>query len=603
MRTLVARLERTSSIDAAEQRLKHRIDAHAAERQAELEAAQSRLEAASEQFLARLSQLRGELGALHAELGRELGAERQRLASLVEEWAGAAVAGRAEQVVSDLERRVRELTAAISVELRSEVESLSRKARRQELRLARQERDRRIRAAEDRLAEIAEGLQAEAERTVEDAKAQIREAAEQVVSDSVAAQRSELATDLDGFARQAISKQLQPAVDDAQTRLRVGEAAAEQEARDRIAEAARTAAFRIEAADRAQERELRIRAAAERAERRMERRVRAAEQRLLDLFERAAAIEGSVGALGGGYRGQLGGAQQRVKQAVIESGDPTLLELHARPCSCRYRAREVRARGRPAGPRRGRRPAHRVEVAAARARPRPRARRPSLAQAILAVSQRADLGAGQARVELDAERGERAPRRLAPGARPCRSGARASSSAPSSASPWRSSQITLRSSRNERERGVSGDRWHPARLTGSRGEREPGRPPPRPQRVLAARRRLQDRARWRPAPPSSGCPRSGLTDHGVMNGAVEHYKACRKHGIKPIIGLEAYLVDDRQARRARPRYERNHLTLLAASDDGLLATSSSSARPASSRASRAARRTSTWSCSTATRRA
>ena len=46
-------------------------------------------------------------------------------------------------------------------------------------------------------------------------------------------------------------------------------------------------------------------------------------------------------------------------------------------------------------------------------------------------------------------------------------------------------------------------------------------------------------------------PALGLTDHGVMNGAVEHYKACRKDGIKPIIGLEAYLVDDRRAERPR----------------------------------------------------
>ena len=60
-------------------------------------------------------------------------------------------------------------------------------------------------------------------------------------------------------------------------------------------------------------------------------------------------------------------------------------------------------------------------------------------------------------------------------------------------------------------------------------------------------------------------PALGLTDHGVMNGAVEHYKACRKHGIKPILGLEAYLVDDR---RAEGRVERNHLTLLAANDTG-----------------------------------
>jgi len=60
-------------------------------------------------------------------------------------------------------------------------------------------------------------------------------------------------------------------------------------------------------------------------------------------------------------------------------------------------------------------------------------------------------------------------------------------------------------------------------------------------------------------------PALGLTDHGVMNGAVEHYKACRAQGVKPILGLEAYLVDDR---RAEGRAERNHLTLLAASDAG-----------------------------------
>ena len=37
-------------------------------------------------------------------------------------------------------------------------------------------------------------------------------------------------------------------------------------------------------------------------------------------------------------------------------------------------------------------------------------------------------------------------------------------------------------------------------------------------------------------------PALGLTDHGVLNGAVEFYKACRKHDVKPILGLEAYLV-------------------------------------------------------------
>src|SRR5436190_21025465 len=65
-----------------------------------------------------------------------------------------------------------------------------------------------------------------------------------------------------------------------------------------------------------------------------------------------------------------------------------------------------------------------------------------------------------------------------------------------------------------------------------------------------------------------GMPALGLTDHGVMNGAIEHYKACREHGIKPILGLEAYFVDNRREANAGQRVERNHLTLLARTDEG-----------------------------------
>src|SRR5690242_17213098 len=63
-----------------------------------------------------------------------------------------------------------------------------------------------------------------------------------------------------------------------------------------------------------------------------------------------------------------------------------------------------------------------------------------------------------------------------------------------------------------------------------------------------------------------GQPALGLTDHGVMNGSVELYKAAGKAGIKPILGLEAYLVDDLKSEAVR--YERNHLTLLASTDQG-----------------------------------
>src|SRR4051794_8554529 len=66
-----------------------------------------------------------------------------------------------------------------------------------------------------------------------------------------------------------------------------------------------------------------------------------------------------------------------------------------------------------------------------------------------------------------------------------------------------------------------------------------------------------------------GQPALGLTDHGVMNGVVDLYKACKKHGIKPIAGFEAYFVDDVKTLKEKPKYERNHLTLLAESDAGL----------------------------------
>lgn len=55
-----------------------------------------------------------------------------------------------------------------------------------------------------------------------------------------------------------------------------------------------------------------------------------------------------------------------------------------------------------------------------------------------------------------------------------------------------------------------------------------------------------------------------LTDHGVMYGAIPFYKACRERGIKPIVGMEAYVAAgsrlEKASRRDQPIY---HLTLLA----------------------------------------
>src|SRR5215469_4226514 len=66
---------------------------------------------------------------------------------------------------------------------------------------------------------------------------------------------------------------------------------------------------------------------------------------------------------------------------------------------------------------------------------------------------------------------------------------------------------------------------------------------------------------------SFGQPAVGLTDHGVMNGAVELFTAARKHQIKPILGCEVYVVGD-HTRRAPGRLDRFHLTLLAATPTG-----------------------------------
>lgn len=68
-----------------------------------------------------------------------------------------------------------------------------------------------------------------------------------------------------------------------------------------------------------------------------------------------------------------------------------------------------------------------------------------------------------------------------------------------------------------------------------------------------------------------------LTDHGVMYGAAEFYKKARKEGIKPIIGMEAYIVTegsrfDRGKNEERPGRKRakhyNHLILLAKNKTG-----------------------------------
>ena len=59
-------------------------------------------------------------------------------------------------------------------------------------------------------------------------------------------------------------------------------------------------------------------------------------------------------------------------------------------------------------------------------------------------------------------------------------------------------------------------------------------------------------------------PAVALTDHGSLAGAVELYREAGKQGVKPLLGCEVYVADDRLAQRKGYA----HLTLLAESNEG-----------------------------------
>ncbi|MGD2174332.1 MAG: DNA polymerase III subunit alpha [Candidatus Brocadiaceae bacterium] len=67
-----------------------------------------------------------------------------------------------------------------------------------------------------------------------------------------------------------------------------------------------------------------------------------------------------------------------------------------------------------------------------------------------------------------------------------------------------------------------------------------------------------------------GMPAVGMTDHGNMFGVVDFYETMREHGLKPIIGYEAYFTPGDRTKRERGsrRQELYHLTLLARNQTG-----------------------------------
>jgi len=64
-----------------------------------------------------------------------------------------------------------------------------------------------------------------------------------------------------------------------------------------------------------------------------------------------------------------------------------------------------------------------------------------------------------------------------------------------------------------------------------------------------------------------GMPALALTDHGALYGVIGFYQTCQRQGIKPIIGLEAYLTPKSMADRSG-RYDYFHLLLLAKDNTG-----------------------------------
>jgi DNA polymerase-3 subunit alpha len=67
----------------------------------------------------------------------------------------------------------------------------------------------------------------------------------------------------------------------------------------------------------------------------------------------------------------------------------------------------------------------------------------------------------------------------------------------------------------------------------------------------------------------AGMPALALTDHGNLFGAIEFYKKARAAGVKPILGVEAYITPGRMTdRQLDPSGDNNHLVLLAENETG-----------------------------------
>jgi DNA polymerase-3 subunit alpha len=64
-----------------------------------------------------------------------------------------------------------------------------------------------------------------------------------------------------------------------------------------------------------------------------------------------------------------------------------------------------------------------------------------------------------------------------------------------------------------------------------------------------------------------GSPAVGISDHGVLYGAIEFYKEAKAAGIKPIIGCEMYITNDLNKKDVSVK-KSNHLLLIAKNNEG-----------------------------------
>ena len=59
-----------------------------------------------------------------------------------------------------------------------------------------------------------------------------------------------------------------------------------------------------------------------------------------------------------------------------------------------------------------------------------------------------------------------------------------------------------------------------------------------------------------------------ITDHGALYGAIQFYLACKDAGVKPILGVEAYVAPGHHASKTTADRDPSHLGLLAKNEAG-----------------------------------